>query len=78
MYAGVDYEVVLAEAEKEADIIVWDGGNNDIPFFVPDIHITIVDPLRPGHELTYYPGKRIFSLQILLLLVKKIPQRQLI
>lgn len=57
VYAGVDYAAILAEAEKEADIIVWDGGNNDTPFYVPDIHITVVDPHRPGHELTYYPGE---------------------
>lgn len=56
VYAGVDYEVVLSQAEKEADIIVWDGGNNDLPFFRPDLWITIADALRPGHELTYYPG----------------------
>lgn len=57
VYAGVDYGAILTEAEKEADIIVWDGGNNDIPFYVPDIHITLVDPHRPGHEVTYYPGE---------------------
>lgn len=57
VYAGVDYAAILAEAEEEADIIVWDGGNNDTPFYAPDIHITIVDPHRPGHELTYYPGE---------------------
>jgi len=56
VYAGVDYEVILREAEKEADIMVWDGGNNDIPFFVPDLHITVVDPHRPGDELSYFPG----------------------
>jgi predicted GTPase len=57
VYAGVDYGAILSEAEKEADVIVWDGGNNDTPFYVPDIHITIVDPHRPGHEITYYPGE---------------------
>ena len=57
VYAGVDYATILADAEKEADIIVWDGGNNDTPFYVPAIYITIVDPHRPGHELTYYPGE---------------------
>ncbi len=56
IYAGVDYEKILRKAEKEADIIIWDGGNNDTPFFKPDLHITLVDPHRPGHELTYYPG----------------------
>jgi predicted GTPase len=57
VYAGVDYEVILKEAEKEAGIIVWDGGNNDIPFFVSDLHITVVDPHRPGDELSYFPGE---------------------
>lgn len=56
IYAGVDYGVILHEAEKEADVIVWDGGNNDLPFYKPDLHITVADPHRPGHELTYYPG----------------------
>ncbi len=54
--AGVDYEKVLREAEKEGDVILWDGGNNDFPFFKPDLMITVVDPLRAGHELTYWPG----------------------
>ena len=57
VYAGVDYGVILKEAEKEAEIIVWDGGNNDIPFFVPDLLITVVDPHRPGDELSYFPGE---------------------
>ncbi len=57
VYAGVDYESILREAEKEADVILWDGGNNDTPFFAPDLHITLVDPHRPGHELSYYPGE---------------------
>ncbi len=57
VYAGVDYEKILREAEKEADVVIWDGGNNDLPFFDPDIYITVVDPHRPGHELTYYPSK---------------------
>jgi predicted GTPase len=57
VYAGVDYEKILREAEKEADIIIWDGGNNDIPFYKPDMLITVADPHRPGHELTYYPGE---------------------
>jgi predicted GTPase len=57
MYAGVDYEQILRQAEAEADVIVWDGGNNDFPFYVPDLLFTIVDPLRPGHELAYYPGE---------------------
>ena len=57
VYAGVDYEAILREAEKEADIILWDGGNNDLPFYKPDLQIVVVDPHRAGHELTYYPGR---------------------
>jgi predicted GTPase len=57
VYAGVDYEKILCEAEKEADIIVWDGGNNDLPFYRPDLHIVVADPHRPGHEITYHPGE---------------------
>ena len=56
VYAGVDYAAILAEAEKEADVIIWDGGNNDLPFIKPGLWITVADPLRPGHELSYYPG----------------------
>jgi predicted GTPase len=57
MYAGVDYADILAAAEEEADVIVWDGGNNDLPFFVPDLMIVVADALRPGHELGYHPGE---------------------
>ncbi|RLF40815.1 MAG: GTPase [Thermoplasmata archaeon] len=57
VYAGVDYHEILENAEKEADIIIWDGGNNDYPFYRPDLHITIADPHRAGHELGYYPGE---------------------
>ncbi|HUU44348.1 MAG TPA: cyclic 2,3-diphosphoglycerate synthase [Acidobacteriota bacterium] len=57
IYAGVDYGVILKEAEKEADVIVWDGGNNDLPFYRPDLYITVADPHRPGDELTYHPGE---------------------
>ncbi len=57
IYAGVDYEEILHQAEKEADVIVWDGGNNDTSFYKPDLTITVVDPHRPGHEMTYYPGQ---------------------
>ncbi len=57
IYAGVDYEAILREAEKEADIILWDGGNNDLPFYKTDLHITVADPHRPGDELFYYPGE---------------------
>jgi predicted GTPase len=55
-YAGVDYEEILKNAEKEADVIVWDGGNNDTPFYKPDLWIVVTDPHRAGHELTYFPG----------------------
>jgi len=57
VYAGVDYRVILDEAQQEADVIVWDGGNNDLPFIRPSIHITLVDPHRPGHEVRYHPGE---------------------
>lgn len=57
VYAGVDYEKILRRAETEADIIVWDGGNNDFPFYRPDLLIVVADPHRPGHELTYHPGE---------------------
>ncbi|MBW7956285.1 MAG: GTPase [Deltaproteobacteria bacterium] len=57
VYAGVDYSAILDEAEKEGDIILWDGGNNDLPFIRPDFEIVVTDPLRPGHELLYYPGE---------------------
>jgi len=57
IYAGVDYEAILREAEKEADIIIWDGGNNDLPFYRPDLHIVVDDPHRPGHDMTYHPGE---------------------
>jgi predicted GTPase len=57
IYAGVDYEAILRQAEKEADIVVWDGGNNDMSFYKPDLTITVVDPHRPGHEISYYPGE---------------------
>ncbi len=56
IYAGVDYEAILREAEKEADVVVWDGGNNDTPFYKPDLTITVADPHRPGDELSYYAG----------------------
>jgi predicted GTPase len=57
VYAGVDYEAILRQAEKEADIILWDGGNNDTSFYVSDLEIVVADPHRPGHELSYYPGE---------------------
>ena len=57
IYAGVDYGDILAQAQAEADVLLWDGGNNDLPFYTPDVWITLVDPLRVGHELTYHPGE---------------------
>jgi len=57
LYAGVDYQEILKRAEKDVDIIVWDGGNNDLPFYKPDLHIVVTDPHRAGHEMTYYPGE---------------------
>jgi predicted GTPase len=60
VYAGVDYGRILREAEKEAEVILWDGGNNDLPFYVPDLHICIADPHRAGHETAYHPGEANF------------------
>ncbi len=57
VYAGVDYEAILRQAENDGDVVLWDGGNNDLPFFRPDLHIVVADPHRPGHELTYHPGE---------------------
>ncbi|MGL6280283.1 MAG: GTPase, partial [Gaiella sp.] len=57
MYAGVDYAAILAQAEAEADVIVWDGGNNDFPFYAPDLFVVVADPLRAGHEVQYHPGE---------------------
>lgn len=57
VYAGVDYEAILRQAEQEVDIVLWDGGNNDFSFYVPDLSIVVADPHRPGHELTYHPGE---------------------
>lgn len=57
VFAGVDYEQILRAAEAEADIVIWDGGNNDLPFYRPDLHVVVADPLRPGHELRYHPGE---------------------
>jgi predicted GTPase len=70
VYAGVDYERILREAEREADVILWDGGNNDTPFYRPDLHITLVDPHRAGHELTYYPGETNLRMSHLLIVNK--------
>jgi predicted GTPase len=59
VYAGVDYEAILRQAEKEVDIVLWDGGNNDLPFYKPDLAIVVADPLRPGHEVNYHPGEAV-------------------
>jgi predicted GTPase len=70
VYAGVDYEMIIREAEKEADIVLWDGGNNDMPFYKPDLLITVVDPHRAGHELEYYPGQNNFMLADIIVINK--------
>lgn len=70
VFAGVDYEKILREAEKEADVIIWDGGNNDTPCIKPNIHITLVDPLRAGHELDYFPGKINLEMADVVLITK--------
>ncbi len=57
VFAGIDYEQILQRAQKEVDVVIWDGGNNDLPFYAPDVHITVADPLRVGHETTYHPGE---------------------
>ncbi len=70
VFAGIDYAQVLAAAEADADVILWDGGNNDTPFFRPDLHITLVDPHRPGHELRYHPGETNLRLADVILVNK--------
>jgi len=70
VYAGADYAAILAEAEQEADVIVWDGGNNDTPFYKPDLWITVADPYRPGHELEYFPGTENFARADIILINK--------
>ncbi len=70
IYAGVDYEKILRQAEKEADIIIWDGGNNDFPFFKSDLQIVVVDPHRAGHELSYYPGETNFRMADVIIINK--------
>jgi len=70
VYAGVDYAAIVAQAEDEADIILWDGGNNDFPFIVPDLHIVLVDPLRPGHETTYFPGETVLRMADIIVVAK--------
>jgi predicted GTPase len=71
VYAGVDYEAILRKAEDEADIIIWDGGNNDLPFYKPDLHITLVDPHRPGHEVAFYPGETNLILADIIIISKE-------
>lgn len=70
VYAGVDYEEILRNAEREADIVLWDGGNNDLPFYQTDLHIVLVDPLRPGHEVRYHPGETNLRLAEVVLVSK--------
>jgi predicted GTPase len=70
VYAGVDYEQILRRAEEEAEVILWDGGNNDTPFYESDLHIVLVDPLRPGHETRYHPGEANLRLADVVLLGK--------
>jgi predicted GTPase len=70
VYAGIDYERILRSAEREADIILWDGGNNDLPFFVPDLEIVLLDPHRAGHERSYFPGEANFLRADVLILNK--------
>lgn len=70
VYAGIDYETILRLAEREADVIIWDGGNNDTPFFKPDLWITVADALRPGHETSYYPGEINFRAANIILINK--------
>jgi predicted GTPase len=70
VYAGVDYEQIIRSAEQEADVILWDGGNNDLPFYKSDLHICIADPLRSGHELAYHPGEANFRMAHIILINK--------
>jgi predicted GTPase len=70
VYAGVDYEKILRQAEQESDVIIWDGGNNDFPFYKPDLSITVLDPHRAGHELKYHPGEANFLMADVLIINK--------
>jgi predicted GTPase len=70
VYAGVDYEQILEQAQNEADVILWDGGNNDLPFYKPNLHITVADPHRQGHELSYFPGRTNFIMADVVLINK--------
>jgi predicted GTPase len=70
VFAGVDYERILRAAEKEADVVLWDGGNNDLPFYVPDLHLVVADPHRAGHELAYHPGEANFRMADVIVISK--------
>jgi predicted GTPase len=70
VYAGVDYAQIVARAEEEADVILWDGGNNDFPFVDPDLHIVLVDPLRPGNEETHHPGEAVLRMADIIVVAK--------
>jgi len=70
VYAGVDYGRIIASAEAESDVLLWDGGNNDFPFLQPDLHIVLVDPLRPGHEKTHHPGEVVLRMADIVLIAK--------
>jgi predicted GTPase len=70
VYAGVDYEQIIRNAEKEADVILWDGGNNDLPFYKSNLHLCIADPLRSGHEMAYHPGEANFRMADIILINK--------
>jgi predicted GTPase len=75
VYAGADYAAILEQAEQEADVIIWDGGNNDTPFYKPDLWITVADPFRAGHELEYFPGTENFA-RADILLINKVSQAE--
>lgn len=70
VYAGVDYGRILARAEQEVDVVLWDGGNNDFSFYRPDLHIVMVDPLRPGHETTHHPGEAVLRMADIVVIAK--------
>ncbi|KPL27457.1 MAG: GTPase [Acidithiobacillales bacterium SM1_46] len=70
VYAGVDYARIVAQAAQEADVILWDGGNNDFPFLRPDLHLVLVDPLRPGHETTHHPGEAVLRMADIIIVTK--------
>jgi len=70
VFAGVDYTRIVAQAERECDLILWEGGNNDFPFVRPDLHIVLVDPLRPGHETAYHPGEAVLRMADVVVVMK--------